>query len=282
VRILVTGAGGQLGSRLVQHLASRHDVLGMTHAQLDTSDRDAVERLVGEFGPEAIVDCAAMTNVDACESDTARAFAVNALGPRHLSVAAARVGAHVVGISTDYVFDGAKRAPYVEWDRTNPISVYGTSKLGGEEEVQRHAPSWSIVRTAWIFGRPGSDFVSWVLGLPRDRAQPVVDDQTGSPAFVGDLVPVVARLAVERHAGVFHVTNAGECTRFRMAADVLELAGRDPSLLKPITTAELGRPAPRPAYSVLRSHALSSLGVEPLRDYREALAEHVRAIGGAT
>ena len=163
MRVLVTGAGGQVGARVVERLGA-HDVLAAAHDVLDLADREQVEQVVATFGPEAVVNAAALTNVDECERDPERAFAVNALGVRNLAVAAERAGAHVVHISTDYVFDGESTRPYDEWDAVAPLSEYGRSKLGGERELMAHAQSWAIVRTSWVFGKRGSDLISWAFG----------------------------------------------------------------------------------------------------------------------
>ncbi|HZJ25611.1 MAG TPA: dTDP-4-dehydrorhamnose reductase [Acidimicrobiia bacterium] len=278
MKVLVTGVGGQVGSAVVAALGRHpggHEVLGVTHADLDLAEREQVEQCVAGFRPDAIVNPAALTNVDASETDPERAYAVNALGPRYLALAGARCGAHLVHVSTDYVFDGHSARPYTEWDTTNPISEYGHSKLGGEQEVQRHASSWAIARTAWVFGRRGHDFVQLALDAAAGADYGFVDDQTGSPTYAPDLADLLLRLACERIPGLFHAVNDGACTRYRMACDVLELAGFDPDGLKVVTTAELNRPAPRPEYTVLGNLALPAAGIPRLRSYRDALAEYL-------
>lgn len=285
MRILVTGVGGQVGAAVMAALDGTggcHEVLGVTHADLDLADRDQVSRCVAEFRPDAIVNPAALTNVDASETDPDRAYAVNALGPRHLALAANSCGAHLVHVSTDYVFDGRSLRPYTEWDATDPISEYGRSKLGGEHEVQRHATSWAIARTAWVFGRRGHDFVQLVLDAAAGADYGFVDDQTGSPTYAPDLAEVLVQLAAERIPGLFHAVNDESCSRYRMARDVAELAGHDPARLKVVTTADLGRPAPRPEYTVLANLALPAAGIPRLRSYRDALADYVGADHGST
>ena len=285
MKVLVTGVSGQVGAAVMASFArdrADHEVLGVTHADLDLADREQVEQCIAGFGPDTIVNPAALTNVDGSETDPDRAYAVNALGPRFLSLAAARRGAHLVHVSTDYVFDGRSRRPYTEWDATDPISEYGRSKLGGEVEVQRHAPSWAIVRTAWVFGRRGSDFVQLALDADAGADYGFVDDQTGSPTYAPDLAEVLVRIACERIPGLFHAVNEQSCTRYEMARDVVELVGGDPGRLKVVTTADLGRPAPRPAYTVLANRALPAAGIAPLRHYRDALADYLAARDGAT
>jgi dTDP-4-dehydrorhamnose reductase len=276
VKILVTGAGGQVGSEVAAHL-SRHDVTSLARADLDLADRDAVEQVVGSVLPHAVVNCAAWTDVDGCESDPFRALAVNALGVRHLAVAGSRVGSHLVHVSTDYVFAGDKDGPYDEWDVPAPRSVYGRSKLGGELELARHATSWTLVRTSWIFGRRGKNFVDTILGRAREGGPlRVVTDQRGCPTYAPDLAGVLARMAVERRLGLYHVTNQGDCSWHDLARAAVELAGLDPGMVGTITTAELNRPAPRPATSVLANSALAASGLPLLRPWREALTEKIK------
>ncbi|HEX6381578.1 MAG TPA: dTDP-4-dehydrorhamnose reductase, partial [Acidimicrobiia bacterium] len=228
LRIMVTGAGGQVGSEVAAHVP-HHDVIALDHGSCDLADRESVELAVVSAAPAAVVNCAAWTDVDGCEADPERAVLVNALGVRHLAVACARVGAHLVHVSTDYVFSGEKDGPYDEWDEPDPRSVYGRSKLGGEREVARHAGSWAIARTSWVFGRRGRNFVDTILGRAR-KGLPlrVVDDQRGCPTYAPDLAGALARLAVERRPGIYHVTNQGACTWHDLAVASVELAGLDP------------------------------------------------------
>jgi dTDP-4-dehydrorhamnose reductase len=282
MKVLVTGAGGQVGVEVVAALAehpAHPEVLSASHADVDLGDREQVEQVVGTFAPDAIINAGALTNVDGCEGDPGRAYTVNALGPRFLALAGSRIGAHVVHVSTDYVFDGTAGRPYCEWDATNPISHYGRSKLGGEIEVARHASSWAIARTAWVFGNRGKDFVQLALDAAAGADYGFVDDQTGSPSYAPDVARVLVELALKRVSGLFHAVNEGVCTRHRMAADVLELRGLDPTLLKVVTTADLARPAARPEFSAMSNLALPAAGIARLRHYRDALAEYLGATG---
>lgn len=278
MRVLVTGAAGLVGSEIAAFLG-HHEVTLLTHDQLDITDRDAAEQALGTLLPNAVINCAAYADVDGCERDPQAALLVNALGPRHLAVACARVGAHLVHVSTDYVFSGDKGAPYDEWDEPAPISAYGRAKLGGEREVMRHASSWSIARTALVFGRKRPTFVDMVLtrahaGEPISAAQ----DVTGSPTSAADVARVLARLAVEWREGCFHVVNQGSCSRYELAREVLELSGMDPAKLTRSTAAELPWTARRPRNSTLASVALQHAGIPALRHYREALEEHIRGM----
>jgi dTDP-4-dehydrorhamnose reductase len=277
VRVLVTGAGGQLGHDLVAAFEG-HELVAADHARLDVADRDAVLQAVGAVQPDAIVHAAAWTAVDACEGDPGRAFAVNALGTRHVAEAARWANARVCYVSTDYVFDGTKPTPYLEWDDTNPLSVYGRSKLGGERELD---PGATIVRTSWVCGRHGGNMVRTVLRLDAEHDElTFVDDQHGCPTFTPDLAAMIRQLVVSRLPGTFHVTNQGPTTWYQFARDVLAAAGRDPNKVRPVTTAELQppRPAPRPANSVLDNAALRLQGVPLLPDHHDPLERLVKEL----
>ncbi len=277
MRLLVTGAEGQLGSAVVAvGRAAGDDVIGVGHAALDVTDRDAVLGLITTTCPDAVVHCAAWTAVDACESDPERAYAANAAAVRWVAEACHRTGAHLVHVSTDYVFDGTLDRPYHEWDATAPRSVYGASKLGGEHEAFELGAAAAIVRTSWLCGAHGWNMVSLVRRLAAERAgEPgalaFVDDQRGCPTFAADLAPVVRRLAVDRRSGVHHVTNQGAVSWYEFVVEILRADGHDPALVRPISTAELDppRPAPRPANSVLDNAVLRAAGLPPLRDFRD-------------
>jgi dTDP-4-dehydrorhamnose reductase len=283
LRILITGAGGQLGTDLAARFGRErhHDVVAATRRQLDVGDRDAVLQAITGWEPDLIVHAAAWTAVDACEADPDRAWRDNALGARHVADGARRCGAHMVHVSTDYVFDGQSPHPYTEWDRPNPQSMYGRSKLGGEREVLVLAPGATVVRTSWVCGVHGSNMVKTVLRLAAERDRlAFVDDQRGCPTFTDDLAGAIYDLAVARRPGLFHVTNQGPTTWYGFARDVVALAGRNPEMVSAITTADLDppRPAPRPANSVLDNAALRLSGLPLLPDHHEALARTVAAL----
>jgi dTDP-4-dehydrorhamnose reductase len=284
VRILVTGAGGQVGSEVVAELERRAAerrrsspwrIVATTRAQLDVGSRDSVLAAVTTVEPQVIIHAAAWTAVDDSEGDPDRAFRVNALGTRHVAEAARLVGAHVCYLSTDYVFDGLSDRPYTEWDDPNPLSVYGRSKLAGEREL---GAASTIVRTGWVCGRNGQNMAKTVLRLASLQAiLSFVDDQHGSPTSARDLAVKVVDLALWRRPGTFHVTNQGSTTWFGFAQEVLRLAGHDPERVVPIATADLDppRPAPRPACSVLDNAALRLSGDELLPAWEESLARLV-------
>jgi dTDP-4-dehydrorhamnose reductase len=286
---LITGAGGQLGCDLVMAFkdeagaagASHRDVVAADHQALDVGSREAVLQVVDAVAPDIIVHAGAWTAVDACEGDPDRAYRVNALGTRHVAEAARLVCAHVVYVSTDYVFDGSSPDPYREWDATNPMSVYGRSKLGGERELTSLLPGATIVRTSWVCGANGGNMVKTVLRLATERPElAFVDDQHGCPTFTEDLAAMIVRLAVSRLPGLFHVTNHGPTTWYQFARDVIAAAGWDPAIVRPISTAELvpPRPAPRPANSVLDNAALRLQGITVLPDHHEPLERLVKQL----
>ena len=272
MRVLITGAGGQVGHELATVFAG-DDVTAADHGSLDVSDRSSVLAAFTTTRPDVVLHAAAWTAVDACEGDPETAFAVNGLATRHVAEAARRVGAHVVYFSTDYVFDGTKTGAYDEWDTPNPQSVYGRSKLAGEHELAGD-PAATIVRLSWVCGYHGANMVKTILRLANARPElAFVDDQRGHPTFAEDVAPLVRRLVSERHPGLFHVTNQGVVSWYEFARAVFEAAGHDPSRIKPITTSELDppRPAPRPANSVLDNMALRLVGLPLLPDYRSSL-----------
>jgi len=280
LRVLVTGAAGMVGREVVEALGAHdaHEVIGLDHAALDVGDRDSVLGAIGSTRPDAIVNCAAMTAVDACESERDRAFLVNALGVRFVMEGARRAGAYVVTLSTDYVFDGSQPEPYHEWDTPNPASVYGQSKLGGEFEVDLEC---AVVRTSWVIGRYGANMAKTVLRLAAgDSPLRFVDDQRGCPTVAADLALILRSFVVERLPGTWHVTNQGAVSWFEFAGEVLRAAGDDPARVEPISTADLDppRPAPRPANSVLDNRALRLSGRTLLPDFRESLPALVRAV----
>jgi dTDP-4-dehydrorhamnose reductase len=305
-RVLVTGATGQLGHDLVVALSGgvpdgglvgdprtgrlgdrpAVDVIGASHQTLDVTRRADVLDAVVTLRPDVIIHAAAFTAVDACEQDPDTAFAVNAIGTRHVAQAARRTGAHLVVISSDYVFDGTATRPYVEWDRTSPQSVYGLSKLGGELEA---GPDATIVRTSWVSGAHGNNMVKTALKLASSTDGPLrfVNDQRGRPTFTADLAGALLVLADSQLAGVFHLTNDGEATWYDLVRSVLEQSGNDPSRVEPISTADLDppRPAPRPAYSVLDNAAIRLSGLSLLPHWEDALGRLVRVLtagaGGA-
>lgn len=285
-----------LGHDLVAHLLTRPgievvaadlpgvdvhvDATAASALSFDLTDRAATLGAVELVAPRWIVHTAAWAAVDACEEDPGRAFTVNSYGTRNLAEAARRVGAHVCYISTDYVFDGTQERPYTEWDTTNPTSVYGRSKLGGERELD---PGWTVARTSWLFGLNGPNMVRTVLRLAQgDGRLRFVDDQRGCPTGSEDLAARVADLVLSCTPGVFHVTNQGPTTWFGLARDVLSAAGLDRGRVDPIRTSDYPLPAPRPANSVLDNRALIATGLELLDDWHAPMERLVHHLVGRT
>lgn len=271
VRFLVTGAGGQVGHEVVALLAGRgSDLIAADRALLDVGDRDAVMAAVVTLEPDVVINLAAYTAVDACESNPDTALRTNALGTRHLAEAARLVGAHLCTISTDYVFDGTSPRPYNEWDQPNPTSLYGLSKLAGEREA---GPGATVVRTSWVCGRHGANMVKTIMRLAAgDGPIRFVDDQHGCPTEARDLAGKIVELALARRPGVFHVTNQGATTWYELARTVVGWAGGDPERVEPIKTDDLTppRPAMRPANSVLDNAALRLSGIELLPEWQDS------------
>jgi dTDP-4-dehydrorhamnose reductase len=277
MKVAVTGAGGQLGMDVVEHcLAMGDDVVALDRSSLDVTDAVAVRELLSSVRPDAVINAAAYTAVDACETDQATAFAVNADAVGYLLAACEPSGAHLVHVSTDYVFDGTLDRPYREDDATNPQSVYGRSKLAGEIAA---GPDAAIARTSWVCGEHGNNMVKLVLRLAADsdRTLAFVDDQRGHPTFTADLAPALRTLAVDRRSGIHHLTNDGAISWYGFVREILAAAGHDPDRVRPIATADLQppRPAPRPANSVLENAAWRAAGYPPLRHFSEPLTELV-------
>ncbi|MDQ6606941.1 MAG: dTDP-4-dehydrorhamnose reductase [Actinomycetota bacterium] len=254
MRILITGAAGMLGIDVGISAGARgHEVISLARAELDIADAAAVQAQLGDVRPDAVINCAAYTDVDGAESDPASALRVNGDGAGILAAAAYALGAWTIHVSSDYVFDGSKATPYLEFDATGPASAYGRSKLAGERAVAQAAPdAHTIVRSAWLFGAGGPCFPKTILKLAGAREElSVVDDQVGCPTFTGHLAEALISLADgERIAGPVHVAGGGRCTWYEFAREIVGRAGAECEV-KPCTTAEFPRPAPRPANSSL-------------------------------
>jgi dTDP-4-dehydrorhamnose reductase len=280
MRVIVTGAGGQLGTELIQVLVERgHDAVGLDRQSCDISLPGAALAAVEQHRPDAVINCAAWTKVDAAEAEPDRAYSANAIGSRLMASACAAAGVRLCHLSTDFVFDGTAQAPIDEWQCPRPLGVYGASKLAGEEEVRALCPDHSIVRTSWLYGSNGPNFVLTVLRLAQERGRlSIVDDQRGSPTWTGHLAPALTRLLEGGHRGTFHLTSAGETSWHGLAVEALRLAGLDDVPVDALTTAEYPTPARRPAFSVLDNRAWRLLGELPLPDWQEGLARYLERL----
>ena len=277
MKILVTGAAGMLGTDLMKRLTGSHEVIGVDIAEFDITDEIATASFVADVSPDWVIHGAAFTNVDGCEKEPDNAFCVNADGPRNVARACWAARCRMLYVSTDYVYDGSKREPYVETDPTGPLNVYGASKLRGEQEVLKVLKDALIVRTSWLFGANGPNFVEAILGQVGKKDElKVVDDQIGSPTYTPDLADGLARLVEAGTSGIVHVSNEGACSWYEYAVKVLGLAGAGGIRVLPIGTAELGRPALRPAYSVLSKDRYFAITGRRLRGWEEALEEYMR------
>ena len=273
MKILLTGRSGQVGSELQAIL---HPVVATDHATLDLADADAIRRAVSGAKPSVIVNAAAYTAVDKAESEPDLAMRINAAAPGVLAEEAKRAGALLVHFSTDYIFDGTKRSPYLETDPPNPLGVYGRTKLEGEARLRASGCRHLILRTAWVYGR-GSNFVRAILRqAEKGAALRVVNDKVGAPTWARDIARVTADLLAKGAEGTFHVSAAGAASWYEVALEILRVAGRAIEVT-PVSTAEYGAKAPRPAYSVLDNGKLRASGVTPISDWRGRLAEHLKS-----
>jgi dTDP-4-dehydrorhamnose reductase len=275
MKILLTGCRGQLGLALCQRLdGTPHSLVATDLHNLDITNSPQVDDCVRHEAPQVIINCAALTDVDACEQDEQQAFRVNALGPRNLAVAAQRIGAAMLQISTDYVFSGADDLPRREYDPVSPCNKYGQSKAWGEELVRGCNSRNFVVRTAWLYGE-GKNFVQSILKAARERDElAVVTDQVGTPTSARDLSEAILRLIETREYGTYHAVNEGHCSRFEQAAMILTQKGIR-TKLKPVDSTAFPRPAQRPAKVILENFMLDLSGIYRFRSWQEALAEYL-------
>ncbi|GGG63372.1 NAD(P)-dependent oxidoreductase [Paenibacillus radicis (ex Gao et al. 2016)] len=278
IKIVVTGANGQLGRELVEGKFEENtvEIIGFSRNELDITNLLHCRDVLAKHRPDIVIHCAAYTAVDQAESEPDEAFRVNSAGTRNVAVAAREIGAKLCYISTDYVFDGTATVPYNEFDRTHPQTVYGKSKLAGEFAVQTLHDRFFIVRTSWVFGKYGNNFVKTMLrlGKEKDRLK-VVADQIGSPTYTYDLAAFLIELVQTDYYGIYHVSNTESCSWFGFAKAIFEDSST-PIHLEPCTTEEFPRPAPRPFFSVMDHSAIRSNGFTPLRPWREALQHFLK------
>jgi dTDP-4-dehydrorhamnose reductase len=276
MRIAITGANGQLGKALQEALGREHDIVALGHNEIELGRPDCVAQLAAT-GVGLVIHPAAYTNVDGCARDPELAYRVNGLGTQYVALACRQLGAPLVYISTNEVFDGAGAAPYLEYDRANPINAYGRSKWAGEQAVRELLDRFYIARVAWLFGGE-RNFVRTVLRLAAERETlGMVADEVGSPTYAPDVAGAIARLIQTPFYGTYHLVNEGSCSRFEFAAEILRLAGRGQVELLPIALADFKRDSLVPPHTPLRNVAAAALGIR-LRPWQEALAEYVEGL----
>jgi dTDP-4-dehydrorhamnose reductase len=282
MRILITGANGQLGRELQVALAA-YDVEAFGHSDLDVAEAGDVARVLAGARPDVVIHTAALTDTTRCEREPELAMQVNAVGSENVARACAAAGASMVYVSTNEVFDGTKQTPYLENDATGPLNEYGRSKLEGERRVQRELANYFIVRTSWLYGAGGSNFIAKVLGWAESQRLTGVTDEISTPTWTRDLAAAIARLIETEQFGVYHFANAGAASRYDWVREILRLKGLDAEV-EPISTAQFLESLPggtvmsrKPAYSVLRNHSGAALGIE-LRPWRETLAEYMSTL----
>ncbi len=278
-KILVTGCNGQLGKAINEVYKNEQvELINTDVADLDITDISAVMEYVKEKNPDVIINCAAHTNVNACESEWDLAYKINAIGPRNLSIAAAKNDAKLIHVSTDYVFDGTADVPYTEFSNVSPLGAYGKTKLAGEEFVKQFAKDFIIIRTAWLYG-DGKNFVKTMLALAEKNDEvSVVKDQIGSPTSAMELARMIKHVEPTDNYGVFHGTCEGSCSWADFAEEIFKLAGKT-TKVKHITTEEFPTPAKRPAYSVLDNYMLKLTTDYQFADWKDALKEYMSDIG---
>lgn len=280
MKILVTGAYGLLGKSCLELARDEHEVTGLDIDSLDITNGDAVRSCLADFMPQAVLHCAAYTNVDGAEAERQKAWSVNVEGAGWVASAAKKVGAVMVYVSTDYVFDGRAVEPYRESHQTNPLSAYGASKLEGEQRVSEACPEKHlIVRTAWLYGS-GKGFVDWVCnGLETHEELTLVDDHKGSPTFAVDLARALLRLTEQDRRGIFHYSNKGETSWYEWGRTIASMMGLAEDCLKAISANELGRAAPRPAYSVMAVDKYEEATGDSVPLWQDALERYLRSKG---
>ncbi len=278
MKILITGSNGMLGHDLENVLKDRHELILTTSKTLDITDKDKTMEIIRENNPDIVINSAAYTDVDGCETNQDLAYAVNGEGVKNLALACRKIDCPLVHVSTDYVFDGTARDPIPEDGEIGPISVYGKSKLMGEQAIEEILDKYFIVRTAWLYGINGKNFPKTMLELSENHPEiTVVYDEVGTPTYTPDLAYGISQLIETDFYGIYHLTNSGSCSWCEFAKYIFEIAGRDVNVI-PVTASEFSRPAPRPSYSVLMNKKWIENGFEPLRDYKEAISEYIELI----
>lgn len=278
MKVLITGSNGMLGHDLQKVLKDKHELILTTSKTLDITDKENTIDFIVKNKPDVVINSAAYTDVDGCETNQDLAYAVNGEGVRNLALGCKEVDCPLVHVSTDYVFDGTAREPIAEDGEIGPISIYGKSKLKGEEAIQEILDKFFIIRTAWLYGINGKNFPKTMLELAENHSEiTVVYDEVGTPTYTPDLAYGISKIIETDHYGIYHLTNSGQCSWCEFAKYIFEIADRDVKVV-PVTASEFSRPAPRPSYSVLKNEKWVENGFEPLRSYKEAIKEYVELI----
>ena len=279
MRILLLGHKGMLGSDLFLKLSVQHEVIGMDKEEIDIVSPDECVQAIKETAPSVVINAAAYTNVDGCETAEEECFAVNAEAVKNIAQACRNKNIRIIHFSTDYVFDGAAQQPYKEDDQCNPVNAYGASKLAGERYLQSLADDYLLIRTSWLYGVKGKNFVQTILEKAKTTSTlSVVDDQVGSPTYTKDLAAAVDLLISQNLKGIFHLTNRGSCSWYQFAVKILQESGLDDAKVIPIKSNQLPRPALRPAYSVLSMQKFISATGKTMQPWQLALQDYLKSI----
>ena len=278
MKILITGSNGMLGHDLIEVLKDEHELVLTTSKTLDITVEDKVMDFICDINPDVVINSAAYTDVDGCEENQDIAYGVNGDGVKNLALACKEVDCPLVHVSTDYIFNGKNTRPWVEDDEIGPISVYGKSKLKGEEAILEILDKFFIVRTAWLYGINGKNFPKTMLELAKNHSEiTVVYDEVGTPTYTPDLAGAISELIKTDYYGIYHITNSGSCSWCEFAKYIFEVADEDVKVI-PVTASEFARPAPRPSYSVLENKNWVKNGFEPLRSYKDAIKEYLELL----
>ncbi|MEN6321450.1 MAG: dTDP-4-dehydrorhamnose reductase [Syntrophaceae bacterium] len=280
MKILILGYKGMLGSDLVLRLIGSHDVIGRDIEDFDIASADACEHIISDAEPDVVINAAAYTDVDGCESNKELCFSVNAEGVKNIAVICKDKGIKIVHFSTDYVFNGKKETPYLEDDLCDPINVYGCSKLAGEQYLQQYSNNYLLIRSSWLYGRNGKNFVRTIVEKARtEKSLKIVDDQVGSPTFTWDLARAVQLLVEGQYNGIFHITNRGHCSWYEFAQKIVKFSSANDVAVYPITSDVLSRPANRPSYSVLGCRKFIESTGKTMRYWQVALGDFISKMG---
>ncbi|MBW2039918.1 MAG: dTDP-4-dehydrorhamnose reductase [Deltaproteobacteria bacterium] len=274
-RILVLGAQGMLGHDLLEAFGKGYEVIGLSKEELDITHKEVTRRVIMEIAPDVVINAAGYTDVDGCEKGMHKAFAINGEGAKNVAKGCWYSGTKLVHISTDYIFDGKKGSPYDEDDLPNPQNIYGESKLLGERYIERFLDDYLIIRTQWLYGRYGRNFVETILALAGERKRiEVVNDQVGSPTYTTDLSRTILTLLSKDLTGIFHVSNSGSCSWYEFALEILRLADIEGVEIIPISSGTLNRPAKRPIYSIFNCQKLQKEAGIEMRPWRQGLQDY--------